>query len=353
VAAVDDPEPAPRVIAFGSCARQDRPQPIWSSVLAAEPDLFIFLGDNVYADTGRMEIMQAAYDALGAQPGFQQLKASVPILATWDDHDYGADDGGAEYRMKAESAELFLDFFEVPADSPRRAHPGIYGAHEYGPLEHRVQVLLLDLRTFRGPLLPADPDVRVTWGPYRPHEDDSETLLGEAQWTWLAEQLRRPAELRILASSTQLIGDEHGWETWGNFPHERERLYKLIRSLDADGLLIISGDRRHGELSVFEPEGLYPLFELTSSSLNASTQSWRLPPETNSHRLGIMTHGDNFGLITIDWDQPDPELSLQIRDVDGRIRIQQRVALSRLAPDRLVQAVPGGGEPVVAATQPR
>ena len=78
---------------------------------------------------------------------------------------------------------------------------------------------------------------------------------------------------------------------------------------------------------------------------------WRMPPETNRHRLGIMTHGDNFGLISIDWERPDPELSLQIRDTDGRIRIQQRVALSQLAPDRLVHHEHLSGERLAAANR--
>ena len=58
-------------IAFGSCARQDKPQPIWDAVIATRPQLFAFLGDNIYADTEDMEVMRAKYALLGAQPGFQ------------------------------------------------------------------------------------------------------------------------------------------------------------------------------------------------------------------------------------------------------------------------------------------
>jgi alkaline phosphatase D len=107
-------------IAFGSCAKSDKPQPIWDAVLAARPDLFIFLGDNVYLDTRDPAVMRRKYAELAAQPGFQRLKASgIPILATWDDHDFGENDAGADYPMKEESRRLFLDFFGAPADSPR------------------------------------------------------------------------------------------------------------------------------------------------------------------------------------------------------------------------------------------
>ena len=79
-------------IAFGSCLGQDLPQPIWARVLATRPDLFLFLGDNVYSDTDDPKLLRAAYAKLASQPGFQSRKKSVPILATWDDHDYGTND---------------------------------------------------------------------------------------------------------------------------------------------------------------------------------------------------------------------------------------------------------------------
>ena len=73
----------PRRIAFGSCARQDKPQPIWDAVLASEPDLFVFLGDNIYGDTRDPTVLRAKYAQLAAQPGFKRLRERVPVLATW------------------------------------------------------------------------------------------------------------------------------------------------------------------------------------------------------------------------------------------------------------------------------
>ncbi len=43
-------------IAFGSCAGQDQPQPIWEAVLAQDPQLWIWAGDNIYGDTEDMEL---------------------------------------------------------------------------------------------------------------------------------------------------------------------------------------------------------------------------------------------------------------------------------------------------------
>ena len=92
-----------RRIAFGSCAKENRKQPIWDAVVDARPELFVFLGDNVYGDTDDMAVLAGKYAKLAAQPGFQKLKRQAGIVATWDDHDYGADDVGRDYPMKRES----------------------------------------------------------------------------------------------------------------------------------------------------------------------------------------------------------------------------------------------------------
>src|SRR5947209_12584366 len=86
--AADDKRPLTR-IGFGSCVHQDRPQPIWTPIVAARPELFLMLGDNIYADTEDMALMRKMYAQLAAQPGFKKLRGACPILATWDDHDYG------------------------------------------------------------------------------------------------------------------------------------------------------------------------------------------------------------------------------------------------------------------------
>jgi alkaline phosphatase D len=103
-----------------------------------------------------------------------------------------------------------------------------------------------------------------------------------------------------------------------NFPHERERLYKLIRETGAEGLIILSGDRHLAELSTMDAGLGYPLYDLTSSGLNQAFTSWR-PLETNRHRVATMNRGDNFGLLTIYWGQPNPQISLQIAEPVFRI----------------------------------
>ena len=195
------------VIAFGSCANQSKPQPIWNAVAASRPDLFVFLGDNIYADTEDMAVMRARYRQLGDNPNYQRLATSTPIIATWDDHDYGVNDAGVEYSKKAESKQIFLDFFGEPANSERRQQEGgIYTSYVYGPVGQRVQMILLDTRWDRSPLVSVSETEYARRrlqriGPYTANTTPEAHLLGEAQWQWLEEQLQQPAEVRILATS--------------------------------------------------------------------------------------------------------------------------------------------------------
>jgi len=329
-------------IAFGSCARQDKPQPIWDAVVDTKPQRFLFLGDNIYADTEDMDVMRAKYALLGKQPGYQKLKATCPVLATWDDHDYGANDAGAEYAKKREAQQVFLDFFEAPRNDPRRTQEGIYSAQVFGPPGKRVQVILLDGRYFRSALKKGfekgEPGEGKR-GIYQPNDDPKATMLGDAQWRWLEEQLRVPAQLRIIGSGIQVIPDEHGFETWGNFPLERQRLFRLIRKTKATGVVLVSGDRHLAEISRLpadHAEGVgYPLIEVTSSSLNAPSGNMtkaksRFGNEINSYRVGLTYFDVNFGNVQIDWDQKDPEVRLQVRDEQGDVVLQHRMKLSQM-----------------------
>ncbi len=317
-------------IAFGSCARENQPQPIWEKIIATKPDLFLFTGDNIYGDSDDVAVLKAKYDKLTTIPGFRQLRQQVPLMATWDDHDYGLNDGGAEFSKRAESQKLLLDFFNEPADSPRRKQEGVYDAKSFGPTGRRVQVILLDTRYHRSPLkLKAKDEPGI--GRYTKNEEADATMLGAAQWKWLAEQLKQPAEIRLIASSVQVVAEDHGFEKWMNFPLERERLFNLIREAKASGVIFLSGDRHLAELSMMDGGVGYPLYDLTSSGINNANQSWRFP-EFNRRRVMTMNKGDHFGLITVNWNETDPRIALQIHDLDGDVTIQHKLKLSELKP---------------------
>lgn len=321
-------------IAFGSCVKETRPAPIWDAIASGKPDLFLLIGDNVYGDTEDMEVLKAKYAKLGAMPGYQNLLKTCPLMATWDDHDFGVNDGGEEYPMRAESQRVFLEFFNEPKDSPRWKREGVYDAKIIGPAGRRVQVILLDTRYFRSPLK-SIPKLQRTpnQGYYLPDDREGLTVLGEAQWKWLAEELKKPAEIRIIASSIQAVPQEHRWEYWANHPRERTRLFKLIGDTKAGGAIIISGDRHLAEISRLPKDDQangagYPIFDLTSSSLNQP--SGGSATEVNKHRVGENYRKVNFGTIEIDWSKSDPTIDMHVRDLEGKSVLTQRVKLSEL-----------------------
>jgi alkaline phosphatase D len=309
-------------IAFGSCIKQDLACPILSAITELKPQLMLFIGDNIYGDTSDVEVLRAKYASLGSKPEFQRLIASTRVLATWDDHDYGKNDGGSDFEFRDVSQTEFLNFWQVPTQSPRRQVPGVYDASVFGPKGKRLQVIMLDTRYFRSPLKTGE---KRQGGAYEPDESSDKTLLGEAQWTWLEEQLRKQAEIRLLVSSIQCIPTAAGQETWSNLPRERQRLLDLITSTKANGVILLSGDRHWSEISRLDDDAVsYPLYELTSSSLNQIHE--RGTPTENMYRAIPKTyHQANYGLVEVDWSQSPPGIRLQIRNSESHVEIEQVV----------------------------
>lgn len=319
-------------IAFGSCGHQDRPQPILDTVVLHRPEVFVFLGDNIYGDTKDMQVLRDKYAKLGAKPEFQRLKKATRLLATWDDHDYGWNDAGRHYPFKRESKEIFLEFWEEPADSPRRQREGIYTSYLFEGRGRRLRLILLDTRTFRDNLRTyrgeLHRDDRYFYPlDYYPHETVDSTLLGEAQWRWLEAELRKPADLRIIGSSTQFSVMFNGYEAWANFPHERQRMLQLIRKTRANGVLFISGDVHYGEISVLREEGLYPIYDVTASGI---TSTWYFATP-NDNRIEGPVMDNHFGLITVDWSQRDPLIRMEIIDIRNNQRVEYSVPLSAIS----------------------
>ncbi len=339
--AVDhDPQPVSR-LSFGSCAKEDQPQPIWSAVQATRPEVWVWAGDNVYNDTEDLAEIERKWATLSAIPGYAKVRdAARAVLGTWDDHDYGRNDAGAEYPMRAESQQRFLDFLGVDASSPRRQREGVYHTMTFGPVGQRLQVILLDTRYHRSALdeYPRGADGRFVR--YRPRNDRDATFLGEAQWQWLERRLREPAEFRLIVSSIQFVADEHRFEKWANLSRERSRMLRLIDETGAEGVVFLTGDRHHAELSRLVRPGKYPIYDLTASGLNASLprpDGHTRPLEINPHRVGSHFRGHHFGLVTIDWAQADPSLRLEIHDQQNRTPVHHTVWLSELRyPNRAV-----------------
>ncbi len=324
-------EPKPlRDIVFGSCLDKTE-HPMLDRTLTLPMDLFLFLGDNIYADTSDMKVMRAKYNKLKQSSFYQQLRTKSPFLATWDDHDFGPNDGGANYPMRRESQQQFFDWLDEPADSPRRTQEGVYFAKSFGPNDKRVNVIMLDTRFFRSPLKEGEHLIKPSGGRYVPDDNPQATILGEKQWKWLEQQLMEPAQLRLIGSSIQFLPSAHGGECWANFPLERQRMLDLIKQTKAAGVLFLSGDRHWCEFSRMDGPSGYPLYDFTASSMTQIHP--RGTPTPNQFRwLNRTYHQPNVGWLHMDWEQSDPAITVRILDVAGTTQLEQRVLLSELQP---------------------
>ena len=319
-------------IAFGSCSNQDDRLKIFDVVVKHKPDLFIFLGDNIYGDTKNMAELRAKYIKLAAKPTFQNLKKNVDILATWDDHDFGMNDIGRHYPFKTQSKEIFLNFFDEPKNSDRRNRAGIYTSYMYETNGKKLQIILLDNRTFRDNLKKYNgefaKDERYFYKlDYSPYKHSDSTFLGNQQWKWLENELMKPADLRLIASASQFGIEYNGYEAWANFPHEQKRFLDLIKKTKAGGVLFLSGDVHYAEISKLTEPGLYPIYDITSSGLS-STWHFATP---NKNRIEGPVMENHFGLLTIDWMKTNPTIKMEIWDIYDNQRVEYSLGLDEIS----------------------
>jgi len=297
-------------IALGSCNQQDEPQDMWPVIGGHDPDLWIWLGDNIYGDTEDMDVLARKYKKQKFGADYAAFRENTQVIGIWDDHDYGLNDGDKRYAKKAESEELLLNFLDVPQDAAVRGRPGAYQSYTFGPKDKQVKILLLDARYFRDTLSKSKEENRR----YLPNKTGD--ILGEAQWQWLERQLTdSPAQVHLIGSGVQILPQDHGYEKWANFPKSRQRLFDLLQRSQPANPVLLSGDRHIAELSRIELDSLpQPIYELTASGM---THSWEtVGEEPNRHRVGELVPKKNFGLIRIDWSGDQPDLRVEVRGVE-------------------------------------
>lgn len=304
-------------IAVGSCNHQSASQHMWAQIAAQNPQLFLMIGDNVYGDNGwdgdaGLASLRSAYALQASHPEFAGFRAKVPMQAVWDDHDFGLNDAGASFPFRRWSETLFETFWG--SSETVKARPGVYQSTITGPEGKRVQVILLDTRFFRSDLKRAGwTKDRPPLGGYLPDDSADKTVLGAEQWAWLEQELAKPADLRIVVSSTQVITTAHQFEGWTNFPAERTRLLDMLKARAPSGLVLLSGDRHSGGIYKVEHGG-QTIWELTSSSLNLAFGDdieRSTSREPDPLRVSKFFPVENYGLVDIDWKSKAVTVSLK------------------------------------------
>ncbi len=288
-------------IALGSCNKQYNDQSYWPTIAASNPDLWIWLGDNIYADTDDMQVMAEKYSQQKNNPHYQHFIAQTPVIGIWDDHDYGMNDGNRTFSKKTASKQQFLQFMDMDNHPTINGHEGIYHSRSYGIPPNQVKIILLDTRTFQDPLN------RTAKGQDKNYViQPNGQLLGDVQWQWLTSELEQStANINLIASSIQVIAEDHRYEMWANFPNERGRLLDLIKNSKINNPIILSGDRHLSEVSVINWQG-QTIYDITASGM---THSFSGNEEYNQHRKGQLVTDESFTTMTIDWQ-------LQLIDIE-------------------------------------
>ena len=284
-------------IGLGSCLDQDYPQPIWQSIKKEDLNYFIFLGDNVYGDTryGSLRKMKSAYDK--QKKVLPDFLNNISIFSIWDDHDFGINDGGADYRFKRRAQELYLDFWEITKDDDRSNREGIYFSKNEIFFDKKFKFIFLDTRFFRSKL-------KGKKSNYIENIEPDATILGNAQWTWLENELKSDFDFLFVFSSIQIIAKDHRFEKWSNFPNERAKLFELLEQFN-DKTILFSGDRHRA--GIYRKNGI---IEVTSSSMNKPGSSFS---ETDSYLIGKTYPQENYGVLEI----LENTIHIKIKDIKG------------------------------------
>ena len=298
-------------IAFGSCNHQSLPQEMWENILVHRPDIWVWLGDNIYGDTRNIEKMKKKYNKQLSKPNYLTFLKYVPVIGTWDDHDFGGNNVDKSYPMKRETQQLFLDFIGEPLSSERRNQEGIYASYVFGEPGKQVKFILLDIRY------------------HKEKPGQNSDILGEAQWKWLQEELQNStAQIHFIATGTQFTSDKKTTERWLQFPASVKRMHDLIRTSKTPGIIFLSGDIHCGEMMVNNsPDLPYPLYEFTSSGLTHA--HWGPGIKRNSYKIRNPFCGRNFGLMTINWNEP-VSIKVELRDIQDFVNQEITIYLDDL-----------------------
>ena len=275
---------------------------IFNSINKKNPDFMLWLGDNTYLrepDWNSRTGFIKRYSHTRAFPELQPLLASTHHYATWDDHDYGPNNSDGSFWLKETASEIFKLFWGNPNYNVT-GKGGITGFFQWSDLDF----FLLDNRYHR------TANNNLT---------GNRQMLGKDQIDWLINALSfSQASFKFVAVGGQVISNGAVYENYATYPDERKYLLDKIREAKIEGVIFLDGDRHHTILSKMqETKNVYPLYDLTCSSLTAGVNNDNEP--YNSFKLEeTFVNVNNFGMLNVTGPTNDRELTIQIFDKDGK-----------------------------------
>ena len=289
-------------LAIGSCAREDPgSRAVWRRMAALDPHAIVLLGDTPYIDSTDLGVQRRRYAEFAAVPEFAGLLRNRPLYATWDDHDFGANDSDGRLSGKENARQVFVEFHANPSYGD--GQEGVYTKFRQGG----VEVFLLDTRYFAG-----TEQSPISAGP---------TLLGTRQWEWLREELRSStADFKLLASGMIWNAAVRPGKTdhWGSYSEEREALFRFLGTERITGIVLVGGDVHRTRVLRYDTTDIvgYPLTELITSPIHASVIDAADAP----HSALIHDSGEphSFLFLTIDTTVTPSTLHARFQNADGR-----------------------------------
>jgi alkaline phosphatase D len=320
-------------VGFGSCAYINEPEGgydrlnsrpyggeyrIFEAIHDVAPDLFIWLGDNVYyrePDWSSRTGMIHRWTHDRSIPELRGMLATIPQYAVWDDHDYGPNDAGREFWHKELATEIFTLFHGNPtAGLPET--PGIFTYFAWGD----VHFYLLDNRTHRTvPVIDPEP-----FG-YPAQQ------LGKAQVDWLIELMKYnrgqsrssyPSTFHVVAVGSQVLSPASR-DGLRRYPQEWQYLFDRLVAEELHDVIFITGDVHYAEVSRLERAGMV-FWDITSSPLTAGPWAGH-PSEANPYRHDVFPgEADRYGqrnFATLSFEGPlnARRAVLRYYDSDGQL----------------------------------
>jgi len=250
---------------FSACMRDKyEPHRVFEAISDQSPTFVALLGDQIYADfdgdinTGPaasvLPGLRAKYDR-NFDEYFQTMSSQTPIVAIWDDHDYGQDNSDGAYRYKAEARKVFKETFPI--------YPFLVedGGLYYQFTVADVDIFVLDTRWYRSPMQDSD--------------DEGKTMLGEEQLEWLLKALKQStAPFKMIFSTVSLNdygGDRssgrRGFDSWMGYKFERNRILSFIEENQIQGVLVFSGDQHYPSAHILNWKAPLNSFSETDTSI--------------------------------------------------------------------------------------
>jgi alkaline phosphatase D len=287
-------------IAFGSCNKQFMPQPLWPQLIKEHPDLFIWGGDNIYANDADPKKIEAAYELQNQQSDYKMFKNVTPFIGTWDDHDFTDDNANGHYKFKQTSQKLFLNFIEEPKGSHRWKQEGVYTSYTFGPEEKQVKIILLDTRYFK--------DV-----------DKDAKLLGKKQWEWFEREVTHSkAKLLMIVGGFPMMSIDMPMSVeWADYPEEKLHLLEVVKKTSSP-VLFLTGDKHFGSIY----RGVDDHVELLASGMTHTAKA-ALRPYIRA-KFANYVFDLHYAMIEIEWQNSIPLLTLSIRNEKGISLVSQK-----------------------------